>query len=92
MQDEQEKVSAHLEALLSLKKYEEAFIESNYLVVHGEDSGLLVDFQKALGEQLVVLAKGLQLFEQHCGDQLGPLYNHLADLFEKMKIQEERLL
>jgi dedicator of cytokinesis protein 3 len=75
-----------------VKKYEEAFIESNYLVVHGEDSGLLVDFQKALGEQLVVLAKGLQLFEQHCGDQLRPLYNHLADLFEKMKIQEERLL
>jgi dedicator of cytokinesis protein 3 len=75
-----------------MKKYEEAFIDSNYLLVHTEDAGLLNDFQKALGDQLVVLAKGLQLFEQHCGEQLRPLYNHLSDLFEKMKMQEERLL
>ena len=68
-----------------VKKYREAFFESDYLSSYPEDKIFVDPFHEAMQQQIQVLTKGLDLFDSHCTEQLRPLYLHQREMFEKMQ-------
>lgn len=74
-----------------VKKYQEAFFESNYLRIIPEDLGLVEPFCSGLTLQIELLGEGLHLFDKICTETLRPLYHHLSNCFSSMKLQLEVL-
>jgi C2 domain in Dock180 and Zizimin proteins/DOCK N-terminus/DHR-2, Lobe C len=75
-----------------ISNYRDAFFNAEFMAQNADKQPQLTALKSALADQLPILSQCLKTFKQHCGDNLLPLYAHLAQQFKQMRKDVDSVL